>query len=50
MSNVRVLINGKEASILEDKLAYFQEVLGAELVEEQPKKSKSNSKQKKDKK
>lgn len=49
MSNVVVLIDGVETNILADKLEYFQEVLGAELVEE-VKKSKPNNKPKKDKK
>lgn len=46
MSQLLVLIDGNETMILESKLQYFQEVLGAEIIEVKEKKSKS----KKDKK
>ena len=50
MSQIKVLIDGNETMILESKLRYFQEVLGAELVIEEVKQVKQNKKQNKSKK
>ena len=45
---VKVLIEGEETMIIESKLAYFQEVLGAVLVkEEEVKKVNKNKNNKK---
>ena len=36
MKNLVVLIDGNKTNIPADKLEYFQDVLGAELVEDMP--------------